>query len=145
MASRIVTLAAAFAIGCGNGGDDGEPTGTVHGTALFQGRPIPADSFVVLMHSEKGLTATGRVDDEGHFRITSPEGEHIPVGEYAVAVTPPEGEARSNDEAMALLSSGTPIEDPHTQIPAKHRNPATSGVTFTVAAGENTLNLELSE
>lgn len=83
---RIATLVSLglFAVpwisGCGSG--DSKPSVKVTGEITYEGKPVTEGE--VSFEAQDGAAATVSLDSEGKFEI-----EQLPVGEYAVSVTPP--------------------------------------------------------
>jgi len=129
--------------GCSGGGYSG-PTGTVNGTVNRAEKPVPAGCRVSFV-SDGGFTATGQVDGSGKYTLASVGTSAIPAATYKVTVTPPPERELSEaeyEEAMANGTIGTP--GPAAElIPAKYQNLATSGLSFEVKAGSNTIDIQL--
>ena len=123
---RILAAAAlALAVGCGSG----KPTGKVSGTVLLQGKPLTRGTVNFLM-KEKGIGAEAPIDATGKYAFATP----LEAGTYAVSVTPPPPEP---------VPPGTRPAKVAAEIPAKFREPTSSGLTFTVKSGANTYDIVL--
>lgn len=136
--------------GCGPRGYSG-PTGTVRGTVTIDGEPVPSGTGVTFI-SDAGFTASGRVAAGGTYELSNADrGNQIPVAAYKAMVSAPAAggtsEADANYEAMmqASASGGSGQIAPAAEevIPAKYRSAATSGLSYDVKAGENTIKIEL--
>lgn len=129
--------------GCSGGGYSG-PTGTVSGTANLAGKPVPAGCRVSFV-SDEGFTATGEIDGSGKYTLSNVGNTAIPAATYKVTVAPPPERELSEaeyEEAMAKGTIGT--SGPAAEvIPAKYQNLATSGLSFEVKAGSNTIDIQL--
>ena len=135
--------------GCGPGGYSG-PTGTVSGTVTLQGQPVPQGCKVAFV-SDEGFTASGQVTAGGNYQLSvAGKGQNVPVATYKVCVSPPEGaEASEADyEKMMEESAGgeegaaeTPAQEE--VIPAKYQTTTTSGLSFAVEEGANTIDITL--
>jgi hypothetical protein len=134
--------------GCGSDGYSG-PTGTVRGTVTLNGEPVPAGTGVVFV-SDEGFSASGQVDAGGAYELSSANsGKRVPAVSYKVMISAPsggEGTAEETDyEAMMEASASGQASSAAalSAIPAKYGSTATSGLTFTVDAGDNTIAIEL--
>lgn len=147
MSAALVLVAA----GCGAGASDGYsgPRGQVRGTVTFDGKPVPAGSQVLFMGTKGGYTATGGVGADGSYQLSYQVAAGLPVGEYAVQVTPPAnagGAGPSADpaamsEQMKLSAKGGgAAKGP---FPQRYAAAGTSGLSFTVGAGDNTADFAL--
>jgi hypothetical protein len=104
--------------------------GRVSGTVLRKdGTPL-ATARVIARSTETGLTVYGTTDSDGKFALSGDEqSDGIPAGDYDVVI---------------LEDRGNPDERRPPSIAAKYRDPATSGLTLSVEAGESKeLNLTL--
>ena len=142
----VITLLV-VASGCGSGHSG--PTGTVRGTVTLNGEPVPAGTGVVFV-SDDGFSASGQVDAGGTYELSSANtGTRIPAVSYKVMISAPSGDevtAEETDyEAMmeASASGQAPSAATPSAVPAKYGSTATSGLTFTVDAGDNTIAIEL--
>jgi len=147
MCAALVMVAA----GCGSGSSDGYsgPRGQVQGTVTFEGKPVPTGSQVLFMGRKGGYTATGAVSADGTYRLSYQVAAGIPVGEYAVQVAPPAdaGGASPSDDPVAMAQrmnlsakGGGGAKAP---FPQRYAAAGTSGLTFTVGAGDNTADFAL--
>lgn len=125
-------LAAALVIssvtGCGRGG------ARVSGTVTLDGRPLETGS-VQFHPAAAGPVAYGSIDAQGRFSLTvGAAASPVPPGRYTATVVavaaPPD--AGPNVEAVPI-----PI------TPRKYGDVATSGLTFDLMPGENTIGIEL--
>jgi hypothetical protein len=123
----LIVLAA---VGCSS--DKNAPVcHPVHGTVTSKGRPLPEAQIV--LHPVGGDVAgnqkpTAIVKSDGTFELTTYHaGDGAPLGEYAITV-----------ELRALQTGGEEAvrSGPNT-LRAKYAKPATSGVKYTVADGDN--------
>lgn len=105
----------------------------VEGVVTLDGGPLPADGQGNVTFSPvdgQGNTATGLLDSSGHYRMSTfePDDGVLP-GSYKVTVI------------WASRGSGDPqtgvLKPPASMIPERYSNPETSGLTATVAAGDN--------
>ena len=130
--SVALPLASAFLTGCG-----GEPIYPVQGRVVWKETGAPAKELQggsVEFESEGGekvASARGDIDAEGNFRLTTKTpGDGAFVGKHKVVVAPPE--------------ANTDLPQPKVLAP-KYRRPDTSGLTATVEAKENTIDLTVSK
>jgi hypothetical protein len=116
--SPLVAAAVLFFAGCG-GSEHGRVTGrVVHAT----GAPL-AGANVIARSDETGKTSYGTTDADGRFDLsTVTAGDGVPPGTYRVVIT---------EERGATEGSGA------VTIAPKYGNPAQSGLTFSLAAGED--------
>ncbi len=126
----------AFAIACsvamaGCAGD-GPETGHVEGRVTFQGKPVSGGQ--VRLVTSQGA-AVGEIQPDGTFTAHWKRSPEVPVGDYRVAITPPQ--PPSPDSADAAL----PPPDP--RFPNLYRRAATSSLAVTVASGRNMLDLDM--
>ena len=119
---------ALFALALGSCRTGGPMLYPASGKVLFNGQP-PVGATVVFIPNGAGPKPSGLVGDDGRYQLsTYPHGPGAPAGDYAVVVTLYPPDARGQD-------------NPKNQLPAKYADPATSGLTRTVKAGANELEL----
>lgn len=122
-----------FVSGCG-----GVPTGSVSGSASIDGAPVPAGR-IVFTSSEN--TCSGTIAD-GEYNLAHNGSPNIPVGEYIVTVFPPRNEEKFNPDTNKIEFVDLGV-DPKI-FPKKYQVKSTSDLKFTSKAGENRLDIELS-
>jgi hypothetical protein len=129
---------------CAGCGPTAAPTGTVSGVITLQGKPLAAGT-VSFRNDEKGLVASMQLDASGRYELRFAGGKQIPIGMYAVTISPPEPHvltaAELASEKSAAVKNAAP--PPRQDIPQKYRFAETSGLSFTVDAGANTFDLDL--
>ena len=91
------------------------------GKVTFAGSPLQ-DGIVSLESAQSGFAASGNLDENGEFRVAK-----IPVGTYAVAVTPP-APPDPGDVAPPRPSHLGPLRI----APVKYHSQLTSGLEVTV-------------
>lgn len=96
--------------------------GTLSGTVMFDGKPAAGAGYLTLV-AENNRTFSTYIDKDGKYIFRSP----IPAGEYKIMIEKGPKEA---DQAPA-------------PIPVRYRSAATSGLTFSVSAGEQRRDLNL--
>ena len=144
----IVLLFAAVSFVSGCGGTDFGEMGSVKGKVTFKGEKIAPETKVIFMQMDKGYAGFGFTDADGNYSIEwHREGtkfDGLPVGNYKVLVQPPgaiDVEELSADEILdgadKKIAEQKPVFDP------KYTQTATSGIEFTIAAGENTCDIAL--
>jgi len=127
----------------------------VEGVVTLDGQPVP-DAVVtfVPVDRQQGISATGRTDQEGRYKITAvglkggataKAGGGTLAGEYFVGVVKDETPSVSDEQIEEGSSSGLPRapEVKHI-VPAKYNNPRTSGIKVTVKKGKNNIPIELT-
>lgn len=114
--------------GCGNS----QPEGTVLGTVTFEDKPV-TDARIQLQAQETGTAVAAELDSEGRYRIEQP----VAAGTYVVTVNPIDNAPIAGEEP----AGSEPTQ--RTDIPERYRAPATSGLTTTIAEGENTYDVQL--
>jgi len=125
-ASVAVFLGAALILGAtGCGGDSTGPI--VKGTVKYKGAPLPGGA-VTLVSATDATQRTGSINEED--------------GRYA-AVNCPVGDVKISIDGPTPSSAGPPKAPPVT-IPAKYKDPKTSGLTYTVVKGEQTHDIDLA-
>lgn len=150
--TTVAVVALLILGGCSDGGYSG-PSGDVTGTVKVGGKPAP-DGTSVTFISDKGHTGSGTVSGDGKYQlVTVIEGsklDTVPVGSYRVCVTPPASAPATSDadyeKQMQAAGSGKGPEvtqTPASAIPAKYHTTTTSGLSFDVKEGPNTIDIEL--
>lgn len=112
-------------------------TAPVTGKVTYQGKPV-VQGTVVFTPEGSGHAATGDIQPDGTFQLTtSKKNDGAVPGKYKVAVQvfPAEGGAVPGME----FAGGKP------PIPLKFMDAGTSGLTAEIKAGENTLDLALTD
>lgn len=149
---RAVLAAAGFVFlsGCPGGGYSG-PTGTVSGTVTLDGEPVPQGCTVAFV-SDQGFAASGQLGAGGKYKLSvAGKGNEIPVATYKVTVTPSAtGQMSDQDYEKMMQESASGGEKPKAEskpaeevIPAKYSSTATSGLSFNVKKGPNTIDIKL--
>lgn len=134
--TALLTGALLFAAGCASE-NEVRPPAVIAGAVTLDGEPLSSGS-VQFTSPRTGESAFANLDGNGQYRVEFPAAD---VGAtYDVTVGP---EVNDNEDATAMLENNqAPAESP---VPAKYRDRATSGLTFTLTAdGENTFDIPLS-
>jgi hypothetical protein len=86
------------------------------------GAPL-VGGLVIARSDATGKSASGETDSEGRFELSVAEvGDGLPPGEYGVIIQP--GRLKLEESSQAPVAS-------------KYRNPETSGLSLSLAAGED--------
>lgn len=111
----------------------GEPrTFPVKGTVMYNGKPVPKGT-VLFTPVSGGPTATGELNEEGTYRLTTYKpGDGAVLGEYRVAIMAMEGP----------LQGDPPIAPPPI-IPDKYSSLALSDLKANVHEGDNVCDFTL--
>jgi hypothetical protein len=121
----VVTLC----VGCG---DSGPTLAPVTGTVLLDGQPLATGH--VITQPTAGRGATGPIQSDGTFTLSSGREQGALVGRHQVAVVAYEGGDSTSPEA----TQGKLL------VPERYIAAETSGLTIDVIDGENAPTLELS-
>ena len=93
-----------------------------------------------------GHMATDTTDAAGKYELLMRDAPKVLAGSYSVGVThqlPDLG--LTDDEIMEKGMAGTLPEQPKSDIPERYQSAETSGLSFEVKAGENTIDIALTE
>lgn len=138
--------------GCG-GGISGE---TVTGKVVLDGVAIEgaAISFQPV-EGGTGMPAVGMADQDGVFTMTDmrPDAEGVIAGDYTIGIqwfkpskndsSQASGDSAGEEQGKEDKKSRSSISGPDSLLPTAYTNPKTSGLTFTVGAGDNDCQIEL--
>ncbi len=113
------------------------------GKVMLDGQPC-VDAVVTLFSDTNSLSATGRTNAEGEFKLTTyKDGDGAVEGGHKVTVVKREFVEEktkydsANERSVALI--------PKELLPKKYLTPATSGITCSVAtSGTNDFKIEIS-
>ena len=133
--------------GCGSS----QPMGTVSGTVSYQGEPI--QNGTIVFEVDGARPATGKIVNGQITDVTTDvKGDGVPVGTAKIAVTATDAPPEAAQETPAATDPGTQVDMSNYMgsgaksiIPPHFNNPATSGLSFEIAAGDNTVTLDLTE
>lgn len=132
---RSLALAWLVAI-CSLAGCAQKPTvAVVTGTVTYRGNPVSGG--IVMFVPPSGPTATGTIDSQGNYRIsTFGLGDGALPGTYPVSIrpVPPGGEMKQK------RSPGTVTSD---ELPSKYTDHRSSNLTAEVKEGNNVVNFDL--
>jgi hypothetical protein len=108
----------------------------VSGVASLDGRPLESGSVVFAPVDGVSNNATSAVNSDGTYQLVSNRTIGLTPGKYRVAVTMHEHvDVKPGERSMVM---------PKLLTPEKYADPSTSGLEFDVAAGSNTINIELT-
>lgn len=150
---RIVfsLLAIALAAACGCGSRVGAGLASVQGTVACQGKPIARGSLVFEvsgMRPAYGKIVDGRIAEV--MTYAPQDGCPIGLAHIAVFATQTDALSQKSDSPrrptnpQEALADGLNYTDPGKPLVAStYNDPATSGLTWDIKAGENTVSLEL--
>jgi hypothetical protein len=130
---KWLIVLAFVALGCT--GSDNPKTYPVNGKVSFRSQPITS-GIILLTPTENGHAATGSLEKDGSFRLTTFQKDDGAVpGTYQVAIQvfPSEGAGLPGAE---FAGKAPPL-------PLKYSNAASSGLTAEIKAGENHLDFSL--
>ena len=130
--------------------------GRVEGVVTFQGKPL-AEAEVMFVPRQVGRPASGRTDQQGHFRLTTFEerdgallGEHdvivikIAMGPVPAALKPPPGHAAEPSGPARLRHNPSQPPAPRRWlIPQRYGDVKTSGLSAAVKPGKNWFPFDL--
>ena len=153
-----IVLLLVLAAGCGGGGGSAYkgPTGMVSGKLIIDGKPLAEGCQVAFQSVEGGYLAVGTVKSEGKYTLTCNGSFDVPAVAYRIQLAPPskiETFTASNKPQdpteMARKVMGPPgsakvQEAAKPPFPAKYLNTLTSKLEYTVKAGSNTADFDLS-
>lgn len=132
--SRVGLLAVGFVllgiVGCGG---SSKTMGTVEGKVTYQGKPV-SGAQVMLQSPETGVADTGRLNDQGYYKIANP----LAIGKYLVSVVP--------IQDLPPAGSGKPVPPPANpeNIPVRYRTSDKSGLEVKVVKGSNTFDVKMT-
>ncbi len=147
--THLLCGAAALAMlvaGCGKSSDLAPVTGIV----TYRGEPVTEGR--VAFYPEKGRPAIGVIQADGSYTLTTfEENDGALIGEHRVTIKATRiseaGEPQSFEEELAQLHAQdlefTPTPTVEWIVPQEYASPQTTPLRRTVAAGENTIFLDL--
>jgi hypothetical protein len=127
----------------------------VSGKVLFKGKPLPG-GMVTFTAIKGGFPSSGRIDENGNYRIMAPIGE-VQIGvdnrmfEPKHEVGKGKGFARNpvqehrRNKRPDFQEEAIPLKGRYVPIPERYADGATSGLTYTVKPGSQTHDIELSD
>jgi len=124
-------------VGCSGGR---EPTYPVEGTVTLQGKPLSGG--MIMFRPAKGPVATGKLDEQGRFRLsTYGDGDGAVAGNHAVRLVMPD---KTFDVSPDELEFTTDFETLRNEppFPSKYLAFETSGLTAPVKEDEDQNHFE---
>lgn len=118
--------------GCG-----GTYDATVSGVVSLDGNPVPRGT-VAFIPAASGPPAFAPIESSGAYTVKTGREAGLPAGEYHVTVTANEAPTTQQSATGGPPPPGKPL------TPAWYRSKESSGLKFTVAPGNNEINIELT-
>jgi hypothetical protein len=148
----LVTIFLGVSLGCT------PPTGKVSGQVTYQGKPVPggAVQFLVLRKRDQQQPAGSmELDRDGKFQMELPVGEiwvgidnreFEPTPELMAAV-PPGGDLPPEVQKALAEAPKAPakVSERWMQLPEKCYLPETSGLSFKVVKGEQSVQIDIKD
>lgn len=135
----IVAMCAVAVLLCPSGcGKPGLQVNPVEGVVLLDGKPVAGATVEFAPVSPGALTAIGRSDGEGRFKLTStrggpPNGGAV-TGDYDVLFKKAEYDLKGTGKTPADDMDGVPLVY---EVPQRYGDLKTSGLKATVKQGRN--------
>lgn len=126
----------------------------VHGKVTYKGKPVPLGSvlFVPAQEPEDAPThpASGTINSDGTYELHSEEEAGAVLGEHKVIVVAVDGgkpAAAPDPSKPPAVGAGPPVRGGQfrTLVPQKYSNPVTTPLTRKVVAGDNAIDIELTD
>lgn len=130
-AIAAVSLSLPGLAGCG-----GRYDASVQGRVTLDGNPLPRGT-VAFNPDVPGPPAYGQIDSDGNYSVMTGREKGLTSGSYVVTVV-------ANELPVIQGKDGGPPPAGKPITPMWYRSRETSGLTFNVNAGDNTINLELT-
>jgi hypothetical protein len=126
-----LATAAALAAGCA---DRGVKKVTLNGTVSYKGQPV--SSGILRLVGPEGAYSAASVQPDGTFIVTD-----VVPGETRVGVM--ESPSGSGSSSAVHEKKAAPAPKPAPPLPAKYREPETSGLVYTIAPDMRELHIEI--
>jgi hypothetical protein len=127
-----LVIVGAVVIGCVH---SGQAVGRVSGIVTYAGKPVPTGT-VMFVPVESGPPAYGNIGPDGHYELsTYSPGDGAVVGTHKVMITAL--------EQLPPELQNNPNRLPKMLVPLKYGDSKSSGLTFEVKAGDNTIDISL--
>ena len=124
----------------------------VHGKVTYQGKPVTLGSvlFVPVEPPKDGSMqpASGSINPDGTYELKSEDAAGAILGDHKVVVIAVDGgkpEAPKAADAAPAPASASKAVQFKTLVPKKYSDPASTPLTRKVVAGDNTIDLELTD
>ena len=121
----------------------------VHGKVAYNGKPVTFGSvlFVPVDPPKDGVMqpASGSIGSDGAYELKSEGAAGAILGEHKVVVIAVQGDKPAGDADGAAPAPAKSANKARfkSAVPAKYADPASTPLTRKVAAGDNTVDLEL--
>ncbi len=118
----------------------------VTGVITYNGEPLANATVKFIPTDATGSQSYGKTNEKGEYKLQTL------LGAADAGTTP--GEYKVTVDCITTVETGNMIEEngeekeetvAESLIPAKYNNAETSGLTATVAPGDNTINFDLSD
>ncbi len=148
--ASVLFLLFAAAAGCGSSEAEIKPTGpqaSITGKVTNDGANVTVGSSVTFFCKEKDATASGQIDSQGKYTLSSSVGSiGVPAGRYQVMIRGPElPPPVSSKDYQDIMSGKVKKPDPPKDIPAQFTSYDTSGISVEVKAGANNFDFDLAK
>ncbi|WP_146572512.1 hypothetical protein [Botrimarina hoheduenensis] len=121
-----------FAVGCSNNPFGADVTGSV----TLDGNPVPP-GVVLFVPAKPGVEpARGNIDEQGRYFLVTKKQRGVAPGDYTVAV-------RVFDRSGLVPGERAPLKQ-IPLIPTRYLDSTTAGLSYSVAAGDNQIDLTLT-
>ena len=124
--AAVLALTSFVVVGC----EGGKPAGSVTGTVKYKGAPLSEGDVNFI--GKNGAAAIAKIDASGGFKIDGA----LEADEYRVYFSSPPPEP---------AAPGTRPARPKADLPAKFKDPASSGVVVPIKSGKNDVTIEFKD
>jgi hypothetical protein len=129
-------------------GSDRSPLGKVTGTVNYKGQPIASGTIIFEVPGAR--PANGKIVGGKIQEVTTHDpNDGVPVGQAKIAVfateAPASPAAAPSDPGQPIAVDENYMGGSKSLIPAKYNDPATSGLTWEIKKGDNTVTLDLTD
>lgn len=133
-AAAALVLAACLQAGCSGGPD----SGTVTGTVSVAGKPLAGGSISFI--GADGRPIAAEISPNGTYRV-----DNVPLGEAIVVVNALPSDEPARHKAIKEQISQPPPAPPPPPFAAKYTDMGSTDLRFTVKAGENKFDADLTK
>ena len=135
-------LSVAALIGCGQ---SGPAVHAVSGTVTVGGKPVQNVQVTFMPTDPSRPVASGNVAADGRYVLTSgaTNKRGAVAGAYKVVLSQLDGSSQQELEARYTSGTGGPPPVPKAAFPDEYKSVETSPKQVDVAAGSNTINIEI--
>lgn len=127
----LVGVGIAIVVGCSPAG----PKAEVLGTVKLDGQAI-GPGWIEFISADRKMSAGGTINADGSYTLVSNPKAKLGPGKFQVSV--------SVREQPASVNPGDRPPPGKSRIPEKYEQGETSGLEYEVAAGQNTIDVELT-